>query len=166
MQHPYATAIYPHSINTVRILTALDEPSGEFFVMAAAHRFGTATSGRVDNWSAGGVAAGIDLETGRLARATRQPDFDPARTWWTNHPDTGAPIEGVEIPRFAETCRSLLEVCRRFALTLAGWDVVITPDGWTLLEVNTKPALNLFQLHRPLLADARAKAFFRRERMV
>jgi Sugar-transfer associated ATP-grasp len=166
VQHPYAAAIYPHSVNTVRLLTARDERSGEFFVVAAAHRFGTATSGRVDNWSAGGVAAGVDLESGRLARAARRPDHDRSRRWWSTHPDTGAAIEGVEIPRFAEVCRGLLEVCARFPVSFVGWDVVVTPEGWTVLEANRFPALNLFQIHRPLLLDPRARAFFGREGMV
>ena len=29
VQHPYAAAIYPHSVNTVRVLTAWDQASGE-----------------------------------------------------------------------------------------------------------------------------------------
>jgi hypothetical protein len=166
VQHPYAAAIYPHSVNTVRVVTAWDAEADDFFVMAAAHRFGTATSGRVDNWSAGGVASGVDLETGRLAPAIRQVNFDRDRTWWRRHPDTGAPIEGVEIPHFARMCGELLELCRRFPQIFVGWDVVITEDGWTVLEANRFPALNLFQLHRPLLADPRAEAFFRREKMI
>jgi hypothetical protein len=166
VQHPYAAAIYAPAVNTVRVLTAWDADAGEFFVMAAAQRFGTATSGRVDNWSAGGVAAGVLLETGTLAPAIRQVNFDRERTWWRRHPDTGAEIEGVESPHFALMCRELLALCARFPQSFVGWDVVITADGWTVLEANRFPALNLFQLHRPLLADPRAEAFFRREKMI
>jgi hypothetical protein len=166
VQHPYAAAIYPHAVNTVRLVTAWDADAGAFFVMAAAHRFGTSTSGRVDNWSAGGVAAGVNLETGALAPAIRQVNFDRARTWWPRHPDTGAPIEGVVIPHFERMRSELLQLCRHFPQIFVGWDVVITEAGWTVLEANRFPALNLFQLHRPLLVDPRTEAFFRREKMI
>ena len=42
----------------------------------------------------------------------------------------------------------------------------MTPDGWTALEANLGPSLHAFQLNGPLLADPRAKAFFRREGMI
>jgi Sugar-transfer associated ATP-grasp len=165
-QHPYAAAINPHSVNTIRVLTAWDEPSRDFFVIAAGHRFGTARSGRVDNVSAGGLAAGICVESGRLAAAIRPDAPRVELTRMTHHPDTGARIEGVETPGFARMCEELLAVCRRFPLIFVGWDIVITADGWTALEANRGPSLNAFQLNGPLLLDPRAKAFFRREGMV
>ena len=77
-QHPYAAAIFPGSANTIRLLTAWDYERSDVFVAAAAHRFGSARSGVVDNWSAGGIGAGVDIETGRLGSGIRMLRFDPA----------------------------------------------------------------------------------------
>jgi hypothetical protein len=93
----------------------------------------------------------------------RKPNFDKGRTWHSVHPDTGAQIEGIEVPRFLETCRELLDVCRRFPPRYLGWDIVITPDSWSIIEANRGPALSIFQVHRPLLVDPRLREFFRRE---
>jgi hypothetical protein len=165
-QHPYAAAIHAPSVNTIRVLTAWDEDAGDAFVAAAVHRFGTTRSGRVDNWSRGGVSAAVDLRTARLGPAIRREDHDPTRTWWRQHPDTGAQIEGTEVPGFAEMCRELLCVCRRFAPAYVGWDIVMTPDGWTIIEANSRPELGLFQVHRPLLLDPRLRSFYARERVI
>jgi hypothetical protein len=162
-QHGYAAAIYPDSANTIRILTAWDYDRQDVFIAAAAHRFGSTRSGFVDNWSSGGLAAGIDLETGRLGRGIRKPTVDRSRARYSAHPDTGAPIEGVLIPRFDEMCVDLLRVARQFPRRYVGWDVVMTPESWTYLEANHIPALSLFQFHRPLLLDTRLRTYFTRE---
>ncbi len=163
-QHAYAAEIYPGSANTIRILTAWDYDREDVFVAAATHRFGSSRAVGVDNWSSGGLAAGIDLETGRLGPGIRKPNFDRKRTRYQTHPDTGAQIEGVVIPRFCEMCADLLRVARRFPRRYVGWDIVMTPQSWTYLEANHVPALGLFQFHRPLLLDnPRLRAFYRRE---
>ena len=166
VQHAYSAAIYPASVNTVRVLTAWDYDASDFFVAGASHRFGTASSSCVDNWSAGGVSSGIDIETGRLGPAMRAPAFDHRRTWLTRHPDTGAQIEGVEVARFHQMARELIEVCRGFPVSLVGWDVVITPDAWTILESNRRPGFIGLQMFKPLLADPRTRSFFQREGMI
>lgn len=165
-QHPYAAAIYPNSANTVRMLTAWDYDREDVFIAAAAHRFGSARGGCVDNWGVGGLGASVDLGTGTLGPAMRQANFDPSRRRWASHPDTGAPIEGVVIPRFHEMCENLLEVARRFPRRYVGWDIVMTEEGWVFLEANRVPSLALFQMHRPVLLDPRLRRFFEREGMI
>jgi len=162
-QHEYASRIFPASANTIRVLTAWDYDRGDIFIGAAMHRFGSSGTGCVDNWSSGGLAAGIDLETGCLAPATRRPTANASRRFYQNHPDTGAPIEGVVIPRFHEMCADLLHVARRFPRRYVGWDIVMTPEGWSYLEANHTPGLFAFQFHRPLLLDPRLRTFFSRE---
>ena len=92
-----------------------------------------------------------------------QPKFDPQRTPRATHPDTGAQIDGVVIPRFQEMCEGLLRVARRFPRRYVGWDIVITPDSWTIIEANHIPMLSALQLHRPLLLDPRLRTFYERE---
>ncbi len=162
-QHEYAAAIYPHSANTIRILTAWDYDREDVFIAAGAHRFGSSLAVGVDNWGAGGVVAGVDLGSGRLGQAVRQPAFDRSRTRHKTHPDTGAQIEGAVIPRFDEMCAGLLRVARRFPRRYVGWDIVMTADSWTLIEGNSVPDLSLFQLHRPVLLDPRLRGYYTRE---
>jgi len=166
VQHAYSATINAASVNTVRVLTAWDFDAGDFFVAGVSHRFGTAQSKRVDNWSAGGVSAGVDIETGVLGPAMRSPAYDPGRTWLRRHPDTGARIEGVEVAHFHRMCRELIEVCRGFPVSLVGWDVVITPDAWAIIEANRRPAFIGLQMFRPLLSDPRLRTFFAREGML
>ena len=165
-QHPYAAAIHAPSVKTIRVLTAWDEDAGDAFVAAAVHRFGTARAGRVDNWSRGGVSAAVDLATARLGAAIRREDHDPTRTWWRQHPDTGAADRGDRGPGLREDVQRAPPVCRRFAPAYVGWDIVMTPDGWTIIEANSRPELGLFQVHRPLLLDPRVRNFYVRERVI
>ncbi len=162
-QHSYSASIFPGSANTIRVLTAFDYERDDVFVAAAAHRFGSVRGGIVDNWSAGGLGAGIDMETGRLGSGIRMARFDRARTRWSHHPDTGAQIEGVAIPRFSELCEDLLRIARRFPRRYVGWDIIMTQDSWVFLEANRLPDVSIFQTYRPLLLDRRMRTFFERE---
>jgi hypothetical protein len=44
--------------------------------------------------------------------------------------------------------------------------VVITPDAWTIIEANRRPAFIGLQMFRPLLADPRLRTYFAREGML
>ena len=54
------------SVNTLRVVTMVT-PHDDIIVVNAAFRTGVGHA-FVDNWSAGGVAAGIDCESGRLKK--------------------------------------------------------------------------------------------------
>ena len=53
-QAAYAHDIFPGSANTIRIVTMQDPDTGEIFVPAAIHRFGTTATAPTDNFSNGG----------------------------------------------------------------------------------------------------------------
>jgi len=42
-----------------------------------------------------------------------------------------------------------------------GWDVVITDDGYKVIEANNYSDVNLLQVHQPLLRDDRVLEFFK-----
>lgn len=63
-QAGYAAEIYPESANMLRIHTMIDPETDEACIPGAFHRFGSSEIGHVDNWSAGGLSAGFDPETG------------------------------------------------------------------------------------------------------
>ncbi len=160
-QAAYAREIYPRTANTVRMLTLWDIDEHRPFVAAVAHRFGTSRSGPVDNWRGGmgGLSASIDPETGRMGRGAT---FENGQlTWHLKHPETDAKIAGVVVTRWDELRDAILALAARlaFAPDLA-WDVVVTDEGFEILEVNGASGMVLFQVHRPLLADPRVRRFY------
>lgn len=168
-QHAYSRRIYPETTNTVRVLTLIDRDSGEPFVAGAVHRFGTARSRPVDNWAKGGLSAEIDPATGVLGPGVVNPAATAAQSaplvWHDQHPETGEPLTGVVVPHWQ---RVLDEVLRTASLLpgsrYVGWDVVVTEEGPSIIEGNNRSGVNLFQVHRPLLVDARSRSFFRSHR--
>jgi hypothetical protein len=120
------------ALSTLRILTArVGDADPE--VLLAALRMPVGKS-EVDNFEAGGLAAGVTLD-GRLTAAAGKRSLES----YTHHPDTGALIEGRLLPNY-EACTAL--ACRAHAAfrepAFIGWDVAITPRGPLLIEANTR----------------------------
>lgn len=159
-QHPQTAQLFPATTNTLRLLTMLDMTDRAPFIVVAVQRIGSAGSGVVDNWSAGGFSARIDLETGVLGKATRLPG-PGGLEWFSHHPEGHAQIEGVEVPYWQETRRTILHAARVLSfMEYIGWDVIITPTGPVVLEANINSGMNVLQVHQPLLKDPRARAYF------
>lgn len=88
----------------------------------------------VDNFSAGGLAAPIDAETGVLGSA--RSDNLHHRMLHV-HPDRGALITGTQLPFWKEARHLCVRAHGHFRkLGVVGWDVGLTPDGPVLLEAN------------------------------
>ncbi len=161
VQAAYAQRIFPRTTNTLRVLTLWTDAGP--YVAALAHRFGTAASSPLDNWHQGdgGLSASVDAKTCRLGPAVRLERQQPY--WYQVHPDSGARISGVRVPRLREVLAGLVEAARQLPYApCIGWDVVITETGYQVLEGNAPPGTKVWQVHRPLLADARNRSFFAR----
>jgi hypothetical protein len=159
-QHDYVEQIYAATVNTIRIVTMWDVDEGYPFIAAAVQRIGTRKSAPVDNWTRGGLSAEIDLQCGTIGHAVTYPASGKLE-WQAKHPETGAQIEGVTIPRWQEVCSEILQIAGSLPyLPYIGWDVVVTTDGFAILEGNNYTDVNLLQVHRPLLADARIRRFY------
>ncbi|MCD6395497.1 MAG: hypothetical protein J7M40_18595 [Planctomycetes bacterium] len=159
-QHQYARAIFESSANTIRILTLWQEGQDRPFIAAAVHRFGTSDSAPVDNWTLGGLSAGVDVETGRLGKALSHPKAGKIRVF-DEHPETGSAIEDIQIPHWDSISKRILEMAVALSFTpYIGWDLVVTDDGFKVIEANNTPGINLMQVHEPLLRDARVKEFY------
>ncbi len=164
-QAAYAEAIYPGSANTMRILTMHDE-DGAPFIAAASHRFGASRSrGPIDSWAAGGLSAGVDLETGELTAGVMS--LDSARMeHHDHHPDTGTPIKGTRVANWDTIRTGIVGVARKLPfLPYIGWDVVATDAGFLIIEGNKQSNVG-FQMHRPLLRDPKVRAFYEREGII
>lgn len=157
-QADYSNAIYPGATNTVRVLTLRCPVSGDIYVPAAVHRFGTDRSAPVDAWHKGGISASIDLDSGVMNKAIAIP---PDAGWQTHHPDTGTPIQGALVPRWRAVLDGVVGLARQLPfLPYIGWDVVVTDDGFRVLEANGRTAIDLYQVHAPLLRDDRVRRFY------
>lgn len=158
-QHCYAAAVFPATPNTVRL--AMFRPTQEEpFLAAAVHRFGTVQSGAVDSTSQKGVSSLIDLAKGTLGPAA-WVGSDGTRCSAASHPDTGAQVEGVLVPFWEELTRVVRDLSDTFPyLPVVGWDMLITRGGPRIIKGNHFMGPTLIQLHQPLLADPRVRAFF------
>jgi hypothetical protein len=129
---------------TARIVTMRNE-SGGHEAVCALFRMAVGDNRQVDNFHAGGIAAPIDVATGRLGAATDW-GLRPRHGWKTHHPDTGGPIEGRVLPLWAET-RALAE--RAHAAFgdrhIIGWDMAILDDGPAIVEANGGPDTDMHQ---------------------
>ena len=162
-QAAYAESIYPDTPNTIRVLT-LNPSSGDPFVARAVHRLGSRTSGHVDNFSRGGLSAGID-EHGILGPAVRYAGGEVS--WHARHPDTGSRIDGVRVPGWANIHETVLSIVDDIpAFKYVGWDILCTEAGPRLLEGNANTDTDLLQAHGPLLVDERIRAFYRENGIV
>ncbi len=106
--------------------------------IAAMVRLPTRMSDGKANLHQGAVGAGVDLVTGRTTSAVWQ-NFPIDR-----HPDTGAPISGVQIPRW-EKLLTLAAQCHDLVdLGYLGVDIVLDRDlGPLVLELNARPGLSI-----------------------
>ncbi len=143
-QHPDMARLCPTSVNTLRIATLLgDKKEG---VVYAFVRIG---NGKVmDNVDCGGMAARIDLETGRLLTVAA----DKQGNVFDKHPMTGTPIVGFVIPYWREAVDMCLDAMRVVPqVRFVAWDVAVTADGPKFIEGNSFPshAVPQFAAHYP-----------------
>lgn len=136
VQHP-AMVVGNKSVNTIRLVTMIDR-SGTVHLLKAMLRCGVGES-VVDNFSSGGIAYPVDLETGVVEGPGIQVAIAPI-TCFYYHPGTQIMMVGRQIPFWAEA----LEMARQAALVeprirFVGWDIAITPAGPELVEGNTLP---------------------------
>jgi Sugar-transfer associated ATP-grasp len=144
VNHSALSDINLGALATARIMTLRNERGG----IEATHavlRMPQRPGAPVDNIHAGGIAAPIDLKTGKLGRAT-DLGLRVTSRWHERHPETGAAILGRELPHW----RAAIDlVCRAHDLigdrVAVGWDVAILEDGPCLVEGNGKPDVDLMQ---------------------
>ena len=144
-QHEDLNKLNPSSINTLRIVTILNE-SGPHIVYAHI-RIGNSDR-PVDNLHSGGMFAPIDLDKGVI----QYPAYDKARHTYTEHPRTHTQIQGFAIPYWEEAKAMCLEASQVVPqMRYVGWDVAITPNGPVFVEGNNLPGYDILQMppHTP-----------------
>ena len=144
VQHERLSRLCPTSVNTVRIATLLgDKKQG---IVYAFLRIG---NGRVmDNVDCGGMAARVDLDSGKLLTVGADKQGNTYKT----HPKTGTPIIGFEVPFWEEAKQMCIEAAQKVPqMRFVAWDVAITDDGPRFIEGNSFPshAVPQFAAHYP-----------------
>ncbi len=133
-------AVYPLSINTVRLVTIYKD--GKATPVFAAWRIG-AGGAVVDNLNSGGMAAVIDVKTGEITL----PAADKDGITYESHPFTGEKIVGFKIPRWDEVLSTVEKACAVIPqVAYVGWDVCIRENDILLIEGNAYPGHDIYQL--------------------
>jgi len=162
VQHPYAAALYPGSVNTVRIITMRDPDSGQIFLSHALHRIGNDRSAPTDNFSRGGLVVTLDHATGELLRAAICDKARGTFEFIEKHPDTGATIVGQKVPNWEEVLDAGKRAHSSFPQAeMIAWDFALNEQAEpVMIEANASTDVDLIQIHSPMLAEPRVRRFF------
>ena len=138
--------ILPQSVNTLRIPTAVikgENGESEVRLFNPTLRVGQHES-VIDNFSAGGISALIDPETGVIFTDGE----DKKCHYYETHPDTGVRFKGFQIPHWEE----VLSMVKQAAMMVpgnhyCGWDLAYTARrGWCMVEANCTAQMGGMQM--------------------
>ena len=148
VQHQDLMRLSPAGLNTVRIITQINNDGG---VDILAARIRITINSFIDNLHAGNMASAIDIESGTIILPAIYSDITKPEE--KVHPITGIEIVGFQIPRWNE----LLEKAKAIALhnkenRSVGWDIAVTQHGVDFVEGNHDLNQDIFQMpvHRGL----------------
>lgn len=155
--HPRVGELCGQRLASVRVLTALTEAGPK--VMRACWKVPAGCNMADNYWRAGNLLAQIDLNSGRVLRATSGAGIDTILH--ERHPDTGTPLIGFEIPHWDEVQGLALRGARLMRhMPLIGWDIAPTESGPVIVEMNQTPDCFLVQFaDRRGILDAEFRAF-------
>lgn len=134
VNHPDVSRVNPDSVNTLRVETCLDAQGG-FHLLNVLFMVGT-TKTIVSNCHSGGMMCHVDVKTGCIDNA----GYNPRGIWYEVHPASGIKLRGYKLPFIDKLEEYIQGVCQVLPnARYVGWDVVITPDGFELIEGNFCP---------------------------
>jgi len=144
VNHPALLDLSNGALATLRVLTCLDE-QGRPELVGAVLRMAVGDNRTVDNFHAGGIAAPVDLDTGRLGCASNLGD-NVKLGWLSRHPDIGGQIEGRLLPLWPQVLALARQAHLAFAdRVVVGWDIAILADGPSVVEGNSGPDVDIMQ---------------------
>lgn len=146
-QHPDMAKLNPTSLNTIRVMSY--RRGDEIVVLYAVVRIGR--NGQVvDNETAGGIKADIDLSTGRIRGCAIGSPKEKDMPFT----DVGTPTDGYQIPCFQAVLDAVKGMHYRLPyFNLIGWDMSVDKDGKpALIEWNRAAELSQVA-HGPAFGD-------------
>ncbi len=141
IMHEDLRRIYSSVACTIRVMV-INRTGFDPVIENVYFRIGTKRTGFTDNIGSGGVFAYADEKTGYFhdAEIIKNHIITPC----PEHPDTNVRIEGT-FPHWDEICSEINDICRYISpLEYMGFDVVITDDGFKILEINTHQDLHRY----------------------
>ncbi|MDY0290964.1 MAG: sugar-transfer associated ATP-grasp domain-containing protein [Desulfuromonadaceae bacterium] len=156
IQHDSLNNLFPKSVNTLRLVTYLENDKAQLFDGFLRAGVGDLC---VDNWAAGGILGGIDMSTGRASKMWKyKPGFGASVTV---HPDTKFILGDLEFPWFKESCDLVREIHQKYfyGFYSVGWDIAAGPEGPSIIEGNGAWSIEGFQTPYGGLKE-RVKKFF------
>ncbi len=144
-QHSEINKIYSKSINTLRIMTYIDN-SGNTQFLETFMRFGVGNN-VVDNMGGGGFYVPINMDQGVLYKEGYQDLKYGGRILNKRHPDTNYQFSGFKIPFFHVAHNLCLNLTKLVPNKLSGWDIAITPNGPLIVEGNSNPGILTGETH-------------------
>lgn len=150
--HDEIKALYPGSVNTIRVMM-LNRDGHHPQILDAYMRIGSVKSGVTDNVAYGGIVCSIDADSGIYSNGLQIVNHVFIST--ERHPDTNAELYGT-IPNWDMIKQGIKDISRYIPqLEYLGFDVVCTPNGFTILEINSHQ-----DLHRYPYLDQQIKDFY------
>lgn len=139
IQDPEISKIYPHSVNTCRIIT--ENKNGTVRLVCALLRMGRGQS-EVDNASSGGICTHININNGKFGDFAISYDGEK----FAKHPDTQFTFSNQGISRWNDIKTYTAESAGKLPFfTYIGWDIALTPDGPVAIEINRSPAADIME---------------------
>lgn len=118
-QHPDTAIFSKKSCNSLRIVTM--RANNKFKILGAIFRTGIEND--FDNWSAGGIIAGVDVKTGKL----ETDGADKKGNKFIEHPVSKIKYKGYQIPCWDKIVKELEKASKVIPnMPYIGWDVAIT----------------------------------------
>lgn len=153
--------IWSKTTHTLRVQTC-NVMNGKAEVVFAFLRFGSSKALHfVSHINAPGIyTAMIDIETGKT-KTVLTPDEQGRVIHVTEHPDTGVNLV-CSVPHWNLVVSKCIEMHDKILpnLNWLGWDIMITDDGFRILEINTLSGLLGVEAVEPILASDRLKPLF------
>lgn len=139
IQHPELERLCPSSVNTIRIVSA--KVDGRVHIIGAALRMSDGMH-IVDNYSAGGLVAAIDLNTGWIIDRA----INYSNQQFDIHPFSKVPFKGFQIPLWDKVLQLVENAGMDYSLNYVGWDIAVREHDCVLIEANSRPMVRVYQV--------------------
>ncbi len=140
LQAKETACFHKESVNTLRFAMYISD--NKTVPIYAMFRMGIGDS-VVDNASAGGIAAAVDVNTGKII----SNGFTTNGQYYVVHPETNIAIKGYQLPKWDELYSIVTTLTLELKeYKLIGWDMAYTDDGWVVVEGNNRPNIRSIQM--------------------
>lgn len=138
LQHAEMNRMCEKCVNTIRVFSL--RIKDEITLIAAAFRMGNGTK-VVDNYSAGGMVAAIDMETGQLIADAE----DANSNVYEVHPYSQVRIKGFQIPNWEIVKSFVTDAAKKCRLNYVAWDIAVRQNDCVLVEANPSGMIHVIQ---------------------